>query len=112
AVYERTDYDNIISMDVSQASGYTSILGNGREYQRRGTEITLNARPVQGIFSWDLAVNWSKSHRYLTALEENKDRDGFIKLDTRVDQLYMYRWQRNAQDQVIYNATTGLPIRD
>lgn len=110
--YKRLDYDNIISMGVSQASGYGSILGNGREYERKGTEITLNARPVQGPFSWDLGINWSKSHRYLTELEDNKDRDGYIKLGTRIDQLYVIRWLRNQQNEVIYNATTGLPIRD
>ena len=112
AVYNRTDYNNIISMNVSTASGYGSIRGNGREYERRGTEITLNARPVQGVFSWDLALNWSKSHRYLTELEENKSRDGFISLGTRIDQQYLIRWLRNSQGQVIYNASTGLPVRD
>lgn len=112
AAYNRNDYDNIISMDVSQASGYSSIRGNGREYERRGLELTLNARPIQGEVTWDAGINWSKSHRYLTALEAGKDRDGFIKLGSRVDQLYMFRWMRNADDAVIYNADTGLPIRD
>ncbi len=112
ATYNRSDYDNIISMDVSQASGFGSVRGNGREYERRGLELTLNARPLQGELTWDAGINWSKSHRYLTALEGGKDRDGFIKLGSRVDQLYMFRWMRNADDQVIYNAATGLPTRD
>lgn len=111
-VYNRNDYDNIISMAVSEASGYSSIRGNAREYERRGTEITLNARPVQGNISWNMAINWSRSFRYLTKMEDNKDRDGFIKVDSRLDQQYLIRWLRGPDNQVIYNSTTGLPIRD
>jgi TonB-linked SusC/RagA family outer membrane protein len=110
--YNRTDYDNIISMPVSEASGYGSIKGNANEYDRRGTEITFNARPVQGKISWNTALNWSKSHQYLNKLENNKDRDGFIRVGSRLDQQYLIRWLRDNQGQVIYNNTTGLPIRD
>jgi hypothetical protein len=112
AYYNQTDYDNIISKAVSVASGYSSVRGNGREYERRGTEITLNASPVKGTIAWDLGINWSRSHSYLTEMEDNKDRDGYIKLDTRTDQLYLIRWLRNQNGQVIYNASTGMPIRD
>lgn len=113
AYYKKTEYDNIIAQAVPLSSGFTQVRANGREYERRGWEIMLNARPVvTKNLTWNLGINWSKSHRYLTQLEDGKERDGYIKLNTRVDQIYRIGLMRSPNGEVIYNASTGLPLRD
>ncbi len=111
--YKKLEYDNIIAKDISLATGFTSIKGNGRDYERKGFEIILVAKPVrtQNV-NWDINFNWSQSHHFLKSLEDGKERDGYIKLDTRTDQIYKRSWMRSPDGQIVYDVATGLPVRD
>ena len=40
-------YNNLIYSPISDASGYSSILLNGNEFQRKGIELTLDATPIK-----------------------------------------------------------------
>ncbi|NJO68109.1 MAG: TonB-dependent receptor, partial [Bacteroidetes bacterium] len=113
AYFNRLEYDNIISMNVSQATGYTSVKDNGREYVTKGLELVINAGLLKGNdFNWDVNFNYSTSHQYLESLESGLTRDGYIKLGERTDQIYKYKWLRNSQGELILDSKTGLPIRD
>jgi len=111
--FHRLDYNNIILEAVSETTGYNTVTANGRRYVTRGWEIALNANPVKGNdLRWDLDVNFYSGHKYLQALEKGLTQDGYIKLGSRVDQIYMYPWLKNPQGELILNAGTGLPQQD
>jgi TonB-linked SusC/RagA family outer membrane protein len=109
--FSRLDYNNIISQSVSEASGFTSVTANGRKYETRGLELVVNATPIKmNDFRWDISVNYYSGHKYLKALEHGLTQDGYIKLGSRVDQIYMYPWLKDPQGNLILSA--GLPQID
>jgi len=54
--------DHIIGVDISPASGYSSMLINAGEIQNRGVELLVNGGILRNTngFNWDITVNWSK----------------------------------------------------
>jgi len=113
AYFNRLDYNNIISESVSVATGYTSVEDNGRKYDTRGIELIMNTTPIKtNYLIWDIGINISSEHKYLEALENGLTQDGFIKLGSRVDQIYMYPWLKDTDGNLIINAGTGLPSQD
>ncbi len=100
--FNRLDYNNIISETVSIASGYNSVIANGRKYETRGLELTLNTVPVKTAnFQWDLNVNAFKWHKYLRELENALTQDGYIKLGSRTDQIYATPILKNPDGEMI-----------
>src|SRR6202012_3602943 len=100
--FNRLDYNNIISETVSVASGYNSQTTNGRKYDTRGWEISLNTTPVKTRdFTWNLNGTFYTGHKYLKALENGLKQDGYIKLGSRTDQIYANPLLRNQQGQLI-----------
>ena len=111
--FNRLDYNNIISETVSITTGYNSQTTNGRKYDTRGWEVTLNTTPVKTRdFSWNLGVNFYTGHKYLKELEKGLTQDGYIKLGSRTDQIYANPLLRNPQGQLILTSGTGLPQVD
>jgi TonB-linked SusC/RagA family outer membrane protein len=111
--FNRLDYNNIISQSVSITTGYNSVTANGRRYNTRGLELALSAVPVKTQdFRWDLNVNFYKGHKYLKALENGLTQDGYIKLGSRVDQIYMYPWLKDPSGNLILASGTGLAQQD
>ncbi len=69
--YNNTTRDQIMPVDVSAPSGYTSEMLNAGQVTNKGWELLLRATPLEldNGFRWDMTVNWSKN-------------------DSKVDQLY------------------------
>jgi len=62
--------DQILNVNISPASGYSSMLINAGEIQNQGVELLLNAgilRNRNGL-NWDMTVNWSKSTNMVNEL--------------------------------------------
>ncbi len=59
---ERTE-NQIISVDVSAASGYTNQILNAGTITNKGLEVGLGFTPIQlnSGFRWDIDANWSKN---------------------------------------------------
>ncbi|MDP4248070.1 MAG: TonB-dependent receptor, partial [Bacteroidota bacterium] len=111
--FNRLDYNNIILESVSEASGYNTVTANGRRYDTRGWELALHVLPLKtNDIRWDADINFYSGHKYLESLEKGLTQDGYIKLGSRVDQIYMYPWLKNPQGELILNAGTGLPQQD
>lgn len=112
AVYKIRDYDNIVQVPMSESSGYDYRLLNGGEFSRKGLEITLTATPVKtNTFSWDVVVNWSKSHKYLESVYDGSDRIGYIKTGTRWDQIYSGTYAHTPGGKLIL-LDNGYPMDD
>ncbi|WGU69007.1 TonB-dependent receptor [Capnocytophaga canimorsus] len=59
-LYQTNTYDQIIPVNISYASGASSILTNLGELENKGIEVDLNATLLKATdFKWDVGVNYS-----------------------------------------------------
>ncbi len=67
--FNETRENEIISVDMSTATGYTGYLTNAGSATRDGIEITLNATPVrfQNVV-WDISINYGSSNSVINEL--------------------------------------------
>ncbi|KQB98653.1 SusC/RagA family TonB-linked outer membrane protein [Pedobacter sp. Hv1] len=111
--YNIIDENQIIDLNVSQASGFTTRKVNGNKYQTNGYEVVLGIKPVVGRnFSWDLNLNWSSSIRKLKEIYNGNAKFGNLVVGDRADSYYSTVWEKNAKGELILDANSGLPIRD
>jgi hypothetical protein len=71
--YDNITRDQIMPVDVSAASGYTSETLNAGEVSNRGWELLLRATPLKldDGFRWDVTVNWAKNNSKIDNLYGN-----------------------------------------
>lgn len=111
--------DQIVTLPVSNATGFSTFLLNGGSIRNSGIEVLLTATPIlEKDFSWDITVNWSRLRGEVTDIAEGineillaQDAPGttFLKMvrpsatnpNPRVGDLYGYDFIRNAQGQMI-----------
>jgi TonB-linked SusC/RagA family outer membrane protein len=68
--YNSTTKDQIIGVQISSTTGYTSQVLNAGSVNNKGWELLLRATPVRipdGL-RWDMTVNWSKNTSEVTEL--------------------------------------------
>ena len=110
--YRIRDYNNIVNINVSGASGYTSRRENGNEYLRKGMEFVLTGTPVRSKnFSWDVLMNFSTYHRYLKAIFNNESTLGKLKAGDRADRIFASVYEKDPQGNIVYNSN-GFPKDD
>jgi len=110
--YKIKESNNIVTVPVSITSGYSSKLINGNEYARKGVEFMVSGTPIKSEnFRWDIATNWSSSHRTLESVYDGSDRIGNIKVGKRVDQIYWAPYLKTPGGQLIYGAN-GFPLNE
>ncbi|MCK5649950.1 MAG: SusC/RagA family TonB-linked outer membrane protein, partial [Gemmatimonadetes bacterium] len=68
--YDRSTSNQILGVQVSRASGYSSQRLNAGEVRNWGWELLLKATPLRmdNGFRWDLTANWSKNNSEVTEL--------------------------------------------
>ncbi|ETN95724.1 SusC/RagA family TonB-linked outer membrane protein [Zhouia amylolytica] len=113
AYYNIYTYNRQVSTRVPSSSGFTSTLINTDETrERRGLELTLNMGIIKKEnFSWDAAINWSKTHAYYKELDDVYSPDNlWAKPGGRIDNYTIYDWLRDPNGNVIHSSG-GLPVR-
>jgi TonB-linked SusC/RagA family outer membrane protein len=63
--YDNTTKDQILGVQISSTTGYTSRVLNAGEVRNWGWELLLNATPIRPDddgFRWDMTLNWSKNN--------------------------------------------------
>ncbi len=101
----------IVSVPLSQASGYNTLLTNGNVLDRRGIELILNVTPIRNKnFTWDVLFNyttydeivksWYGGAEYGTI---NTSNSNTIKVGERTDTYQGYAWQRSPDGKVVYD---------
>jgi len=74
AYYNRLTTDQIFSLPVDPATGYTSMVTNFGDIRNKGVELLLNTTPIQTKdFRWDLNFNWSKNNNLVESLPDGLD---------------------------------------
>ncbi|NDU98798.1 SusC/RagA family TonB-linked outer membrane protein [Spirosoma terrae] len=127
AYYNKVTRDQIVGVQISDASGYTGSLINSGESRNRGVEVLLNLAPIRTKdFSWDITLNGSYNKTKLLKLltdddgtpekDYNKDKlpeqivvgTGIYVGELRqvvgqeLGQLYTYGYARDAQGRIIH----------
>ena len=69
--YKSNSINQIVTVPISAATGYTGKLLNAGEIENRGIEVSLNAMPVKNDnFSWAINANWSQNKNEVIALPD------------------------------------------
>ena len=73
ALYSKNTTDQILSADVTKATGYSTMKINAGEIHNKGVEIQLTGTPVQtSHFKWNITLNWSKDQSKIIELYEDE----------------------------------------
>ncbi|OYT16356.1 MAG: SusC/RagA family protein [Bacteroidetes bacterium 4572_77] len=99
AYYKTNTKDQIMPVDVSVATGYSSKYFNAGEIQNSGVELALRGTPVKNNkFRWDIVLNFSKNKSEVISLyNENGQKvdnlqlgrlQGGVSINARVGEAY------------------------
>lgn len=123
AIYNKITNDQIVSAQISDASGFITTLINSGKSQNRGFEMLLNLVPVKTPnFQWDLTLNGSYNKTKVLSLLTNTPGER-ITVGTHVfngelrqvvgqemGQIYGFGFKRDASGQMMFGGN-GIPLR-
>jgi outer membrane receptor protein involved in Fe transport len=124
AYYDKLTTDQIVGVQVSDASGYTNRLINVGESKNSGVEMLLSLTPVKtSSFQWDFTFNGSYNTSEILKLGPNPGDTvisvgrGVFEGELRqvvgkpIGQLYAYNYRTDAQGRRVFDGTSGRPLR-
>ena len=91
--YNRVTSDQIFTLPVDPASGYSRMVTNFGEVRNRGVELVLNTTPVRTKnWRWDLSLNWAKNYNKVLSVPESLEggRVTIYGFSAGNDAVYMY----------------------
>ncbi|UHG92876.1 SusC/RagA family TonB-linked outer membrane protein [Spirosoma oryzicola] len=122
--YHKTTNDQILAAQISDASSYTSKLINVGRSMNQGLEMLLTFSPVvRPAFRWDVSANVSYNTSKVLRLGLSPN-DTVITVSSGggrtlnqvvgkpIGQLYTFTYLRDAQGRKVFDANSGLPIRN
>lgn len=116
--YSQSSYDQIISLPVTAATGYTSKIINAGRIENKGVELMVNAIPVKTRtgFEWTVGLNFARNINKVKELTEGLDQyviGSYWSLDVLAipgepfGVLYGYDFKRDENGNIIFE--DGLP---
>lgn len=118
--YDATSTDQIVLVDISGASGFSSIYDNVGEMRNRGIEVQLNATPIEtDNFTWLVNVNYAKNVNEVVTLGGDLETlrlggqwsaDIVAAPGVSYPAIYGTDFQRDAEGNIIHS--DGLPLLD
>jgi outer membrane receptor protein involved in Fe transport len=121
-LYDRKTTNDIVNTAISSTSGYNNVILNVGELSNKGIEVLLNGSPVKSKdFTWNASYNVAYNNNKVVKLAPGLST---IQLATSVGNwgilnntegmsfgtIYGTHMVKNANGQVVFNATTGLPV--
>lgn len=123
AVYQKITTDQIVSAQVSDASGFVSTLINSGKSRTNGAEMLLNLVPVKTSgFQWDITLNGSfNKTKVLSLLTDTPGEritvgthvfNGELRqvVGEEMGLIYGFGYRRDAQGRQVFGAN-GIPLR-
>jgi len=123
AVYQRTTSDQIVSAEISDASGFVNTLINSGESRNQGFEWLIDINPVRtGRFSWNFIANGSYNITEVLSLQTDTPGEaitvgrhvfnGFLRqvVGEEMGQLYGFGYRRDDQGRQVFGAN-GIALR-
>ncbi len=123
AAYRKITKDQIVSVQISDASGFVSTRINSGKSRSQGVEVLLNLVPItNGVFTWEFTANTSYNITKVNSIITNTPGEK-ITIGTHVfngevrhvvgeemGQIAGYGYARNDKGQQIFQSN-GLPLR-
>lgn len=123
AVYKKITLDQIVSVQISDASGFTSTLINSGESQNKGFEAQLTLIPLQTKnFRWEFTANTGYNITRVNKITTDKPGEKFttgthpfngevrMVVGQEMGQIAGFGYARDAKGQMIFQSN-GLPLR-
>ena len=123
AVYQKLTSDQIVSAQISDASGFTNSLINSGQSENRGFEMLLNLVPIKTAdFQWDLTLNGSyNTTKVLSLLTDTPGEritvgthvfNGELRqvVGQEMGQIYGFGYRRDANGKRVFGAN-GIALR-
>jgi TonB-linked SusC/RagA family outer membrane protein len=118
--YKSNSKNQLLSVPLPAPSGYSNQYINAGNIQNTGWEATLNLKPVDGKFKWDMAFNFSTNKSLVVKLSEGltsyviRGRSWMTTMKVvegrPFGDIYTRGFQRDASGNILVNGTTGLPL--
>ncbi|MDB5205110.1 MAG: SusC/RagA family TonB-linked outer membrane protein [Flavisolibacter sp.] len=114
--YNQDNTDQIINVQLSNTTGYTSALQNAASFVNKGLELDLRLTPLVDI--GDVKINFKANYAYqtneVTSLVDGVNELGignsnFIIVGESAYKFKLTDYIRDAQGRVIVDRTTGMP---
>jgi len=121
-VYDRKTTNDIVNTAISSTSGYNNVILNVGEVSNKGIEVLLNGSPIKSKdFTWNTSYNVAYNDNKVVKLAPGLST---IQLANSVGNwgilnntegmsfgtIYGTHMLRNSAGDVVFNATTGLPV--
>ncbi|MBL7738592.1 MAG: SusC/RagA family TonB-linked outer membrane protein [Chitinophagaceae bacterium] len=117
--YHQDNTDQIINVQMSNTTGYTSAPQNAASFINRGLELDLKLTPLVkiGDVNIDFKINYSKQDNEVTELVDGVDELGIGNYNYVIKGQPVYRFKlvdyiRDDQGRVIVDAVTGMPTQN
>ena len=121
--YRNNTVNQILDVPVDPSTGYSRMVINGGKVRNTGVEVVLNTKNISTKnFQWNTNITWSKNNNEVISLPQGIENDfliinvgGNATQQTRVGgtsgDIYGFGFVRSPEGQIIYNKSTGLPLR-
>ncbi|MBQ6578095.1 MAG: SusC/RagA family TonB-linked outer membrane protein [Bacteroidales bacterium] len=95
--------NQIMNLSTAMSSGYSSKVINAGKIQNKGFELTINATPVSGPFTWDISASISRNRNKVLELVEgiNEINIGggegvnyYARVGDELGDMYARTWER------------------
>ena len=123
-VYQQSTKNQIFELPNDITTGYSRRVVNGGEIENRGIEIAATYSPIKSKdFEWKMIGTWAKNENKVKSLVEGIEGDQMIlgqsgtvyqiaKVGGSSTALYGEKFVRNEAGQIIYDAKTGVPLKN
>ncbi len=120
--YNSNTVNQILTLDLANASGFAQQRINAGKIRNRGFEFMLSGSPLKGgPLTWETNVNFGRNVNTVVELHEDI-KQAWIATVVRTagiavheggsyGDMYGYTWARDAQGRFVVNETTGLPLQ-
>jgi TonB-linked SusC/RagA family outer membrane protein len=120
--YRNITRNQILEVPLDPTTGYSRAVLNGGKVRNQGVELVMTGSPVSNKdFKWNTTITWSRNWNRVMELAEGMDGQQPIgsggnasiiaKVGGTTGAIYGFGFMRSPDGQIIYNATTGLPLR-
>ncbi|MGH7575167.1 MAG: SusC/RagA family TonB-linked outer membrane protein [Longimicrobiales bacterium] len=121
--YDAKTVNQIMPVQISGTSGFTSQVLNAGEVRNRGVELMLNATPIRSSsgFRWDMTLNWAKNQSDVVDLFGDLETlllgDYWsLNVEARKGELYGALfgtpYLRDPQGRIVVDTISFLPVAD